>query len=150
MYTPEPTHTALETAIYLLSRRDHGSYELLQKLQAKGYQEQEAEKAVQYCVEANYLNDQRYAQSQVRQHIAKGHGVNRIRQELNFKRVDEQTVAEALESEQTDWFELAKAVAEKKFKGKKAADQKEYAKQVRFMQYRGFSFDQISYALGKE
>ncbi|WED21410.1 recombination regulator RecX [Vibrio sp. JC009] len=139
--------TALETSIYLLSRRDHGRYELLQKLKAKGYPEDDAEYAVQYCVESNYLNDLRYAQSQVRQHISKGHGVNRIRQELSFKRVEEELINQALESEQTDWFELAKETAYKKFKGIKAADQKEYAKQVRFLQYRGFSFDQINYAL---
>jgi len=52
--------------------------------------------------------------------------------------------------EPQDWFELAKQAAEKKFKGVKAKDQKEYAKQVRFLQYRGYSFDQISYALAFE
>ncbi|MDG3089045.1 recombination regulator RecX [Vibrio hannami] len=141
------TFTALETSIYLLSRRDHGRFELLQKLKSKGYSEGDAEKAVQYCVESNYLNDLRYAQSQVRQHVSKGHGVNRIKQELSFKRVDEELIYRAIESEEVDWFELAKAVAEKKFKGKKASDQKEYAKQVRFLQYRGFDFEQINYAL---
>lgn len=59
----------------------------------------------------------------------------------------ESIIETAMEEEPQDWFELARTAAEKKFKGMKAKDQKEYAKQVRFMQYRGYSFDQISYAL---
>ena len=59
----------------------------------------------------------------------------------------ESTIIQALEEEPQDWFELAKLTAEKKFKGIKAQDQKAYAKQVRFLQYRGYSFEQISYAL---
>ena len=141
------SYTALETAIYLLSRRDHGQFELTQKLIIKGYPAQEAEQAVHYCLENNYLNDLRYAKSQVRQHISKGHGELRIRQELMMKRVEESVIEIAMEEEATDWFELAIIVAEKKFKGRKAQDQKEYGKQVRFLQYRGFSFEQIQYAL---
>lgn len=141
------TYSAFETAIYLLSRRDHGQFELTQKLLIKGYPEQEVHQAVTYCLDNNYLNDLRYAKSQVRQHISKGHGARRIRQELQQKRVEEHTVQAALEEEATDWFELARQTAEKKFKGKRAQDRKEYAKQVRFLQYRGFSFEQIDYAL---
>jgi regulatory protein len=141
------TYTALETAIYLLSRRDHGQFELTQKLLIKGYPEPEVHQAVTYCLDNNYLNDLRYAKSQVRQHISKGHGARRIRQELQQKRVEDNTVQVALEDEATDWFELARQTAEKKFKGKRAQDRKEYARQVRFLQYRGFSFEQIDYAL---
>ena len=67
----------------------------------------------------------------------------------------------ALEEADIDWFELAREVAERKFGLRKseshrsstdhatdhAASQKEKAKRMRFMQYRGFSYDQIKYAL---
>ena len=144
------TLSSKEMAIQLLSRRDHGQYELCQKLALKGYEESDIEAAINFCLDHNYLDDLRYAKSQVRQHVYKGHGERRIRQELNQKRVAESIVDAAIAEEQQDWFELARMVAEKKFKGIKAKDQKEYAKQVRFMQYRGYSFDQISYALSFE
>ena len=86
----------------------------------------------------------------IRDSVYKGHGERRIRQELNQKRVSESVIEKAFEEEPQDWFELAKQAAEKKFKGVKAKDQKEYAKQVRFLQYRGYSFEQISYALSNE
>ena len=142
--------SAKESAIYLLSRRDHGTFELEQKLLSKGYDRADIDAAVSYCLENHYLDDFRYAKSQTRQHIAKGHGLNRIRQELSMRRVAEATIEAALAEEKVDWFELAKLTAEKKFKGKRAADQKEYAKQVRFMLYRGFDFEQVKYALSGE
>jgi len=145
-----PTLSSKEAAMQLLSRRDHGEYELYQKLTLKGYGEDDIQQAVNFCLDHNYLDDLRYAKSQIRQHVYKGHGERRIRQELNQKRVAESVIELALEEEPQDWFELAKQAAEKKFKGVKAQDQKEYAKQVRFLQYRGYSFEQIAYALGKE
>lgn len=142
-----PTLSSKEAAMQLLSRRDHGVYELQQKLSLKGYEDADIQEAVNFCLEHRYLDDLRYAKSQVRQQVYKGHGERRIRQELQQKRVAESIVNQALEEEPQDWFELAKLAAEKKFKGIKAQDQKAYAKQVRFLQYRGYSFEQISYAL---
>lgn len=145
-----PTLSSKEAAIQLLSRRDHGEYELYQKLAQKGYSEEDIQQAVNFCLDHNYLDDLRYAKSQIRQHVYKGHGERRIKQELNQKRVAESVIERALKEEPQDWFELAKQAADKKFKGTKAKDQKEYAKQVRFLQYRGYSFEQISYALSFE
>lgn len=142
-----PTLSVKEAAVQLLSRRDHGEYELYQKLAVKGYPSEEIEAAILFCLEHQFLDDLRYAKSQIRQHVYKGHGERRIRQELKQKRVADAVIDEAFEHEPQDWFELARQTAEKKFKGVVPQDQKEYAKQVRFLQYRGFSFEQISYAL---
>ncbi|AYV21748.1 MULTISPECIES: recombination regulator RecX [Vibrio] len=142
-----PSLSAKEAAIQLLSRRDHGEYELYQKLAFKGYEESEVEAALDFCRDCRYLDDLRFAKSQIRQHVYKGHGERRIRQELNQKRVSDSVVDEAMLEEQVDWFELAKTTAEKKFRLGKSKDPKEYAKQVRFLQYRGYTFEQINYAL---
>ncbi|MBY8038316.1 recombination regulator RecX [Vibrio fluvialis] len=150
MYSRSSKMTCKENALFLLTRRDHGEYELHQKLLIKGFEPEEVEQAVSYCQEHGYLNDLRYAHSQVRQHVAKGHGERRIRQELQQKRVDSDTVSQAIEEEGTDWFELAKVTAQKKFSPLSAREPKEYAKRVRFLQYRGFSFDQIQHALSDE
>ena len=145
-----PKYSAKESAIYLLSRRDHGVYELAQKLATKGYEAEEIETAIQCCLDSNYLDDLRYAKSQIRQHISKGNGKLRIFQDLKLKRVAETDINLAFDEEETDWYQLARNVALKKFKGVKAKDQKEYAKQVRFLQYRGFDFEQINYALSEQ
>ncbi|SJN55745.1 Regulatory protein RecX [Vibrio ruber DSM 16370] len=146
----EHSRTCLETAIQLLSRRDHGRVELYRKLIAKGFDGDEVDHAVQACEQYGYLDDVRYTQGMIRHHIAKGHGELRIYQSLKQKQIDESIIAEQLAELETDWFELAKSTAEKKFGISIEAsvkDPKAYAKQVRFLQYRGFNFEQIQYAL---
>ncbi|USD65685.1 recombination regulator RecX [Vibrio sp. SCSIO 43136] len=147
---PKPTLSVKEAAIALLSRRDHGEYELIQKLTQKGYEQEEAEQALSFCSECGYLDDLRFARSQVRQHVSKGHGERRIRQELNQKRVSDSDIQQALYEEEIDWFELARKVALKKFPDGRSSDHKVYAKQLRFLQYRGFDFEQIAYALARD
>ncbi|NLS12821.1 recombination regulator RecX [Vibrio sp. SM6] len=149
-YSPPQKISAKEAAIQLLSRRDHGRYELEQKLLLKGFEPQDVAATLSLCAEYGYLDDRRFAQAQLRQHLYKGHGERRIRQELQQKRVDDTIIAAVLDEAEVDWFELARTTAKKKFKGRIAMDAKDYAKQVRFLQYRGFDFEQIRYALAKE
>ncbi|MBD1576071.1 recombination regulator RecX [Vibrio sp. S11_S32] len=149
MFRSKSKLSAKDVVVQLLSRRDHGEFELKQKLQMKEFETAEIDAAIAYCQQNGWMDDLRYAKSQVRQHVYKGHGERRIRQALNMKQVADDVIEQALEQEPQDWFELAKECAEKKFKGVKAVDQKAYAKQIRFLQYRGYTFEQISYALSE-
>ncbi len=144
-YTPRMD--AKSAAIQYLSRRDHGEYELRQKMLNKGYTLSDIDLALNFCIEHRYLDDERFAKSQVRKHIYKGHGKRRILQELSLRKVTESIALRAVEEQNIDWFELAKETAHKRFKGHKHQDATEYAKQVRFLQYRGFDVDEIKYAI---
>ncbi|TXX97682.1 recombination regulator RecX [Vibrio mimicus] len=135
-----------QSALQLLSRRDHSEYELQQKLALKGHQTEVIDEVVKYCLELGYLSDVRYAASQARQMVHKGYGEQRLRQQLKEKRVAEDVIEQVLAEQTIDWFELAKEVAHKKFKSGISLERSQYAKQVRYLQYRGFSFDQIRYA----
>ncbi|EEY46223.1 regulatory protein RecX [Vibrio mimicus VM223] len=79
--------------------------------------------------------------------VHKGYGEQRLRQQLKEKRVAEEVIEQVLTEQTIDWFELAKEVAHKKFKSGISLERSQYAKQVRYLQYRGFNFDQIRYAL---
>ncbi|ENM5731644.1 recombination regulator RecX [Vibrio mimicus] len=136
-----------QSALQLLSRRDHSEYELQQKLALKGHQTEVIGEIVKYCLELGYLSDVRYAASQARQMVHKGYGEQRLRQQLKEKRVAEEVIEQVLTEQTIDWFELAKEVAHKKFKSGISLERSQYAKQVRYLQYRGFNFDQIRYAL---
>ncbi|ENM5736678.1 recombination regulator RecX [Vibrio mimicus] len=136
-----------QSALQLLSRRDHSEYELQQKLALKGHQTEVIGEVVKYCLELGYLSDVRYAASQARQMVHKGYGEQRLRQQLKEKRVAEDVIEQVLAEQTIDWFELAKEVAHKKFKSGISLERSQYAKQVRYLQYRGFNFDQIRYAL---
>lgn len=146
----KPKRSCQESALGVLTRRDHSQYELTQKLLSKGFSTSEVEQAIGYCQQYGYIDDLRYTFSMIRQHISKGHGERRIRQSLQQNRVSDEIISTVFAQIETDWFELAKQTAEKKFKSLSSTDKKEQAKRIRFLQYRGFSFEQIQYALSEQ
>lgn len=106
------------------------------------------EATLDWLVERQFQSDSRCATLYVRSHIERGHGVLRIRQDLVFiKRLAPELVAATMEASGCDWFALAAATLAKRFR-QPAADLKEKAKQLRFLQQRGFNSDQCYHALG--
>jgi len=89
----------------------------------------------------------RFAEAFVRSRILRGHGLTRIRQDIRQKGIADELVGQTLGEADVDWMTLAREVAQRKFGRRQAADQRETAKRMRFLQYRGFSYDQIKYAL---
>lgn len=145
-----PKQSAKEAAVGYLSRRDHSEKELGQKLKGRGYGDQEIAEAIAFCQDYNWLDDARYAAMMLRNGIAKGWGVMRIRQEMKMKGVHDAIVSQMMEEDETDWYEHAREVARRKFGNSEMDTPKEKARRFRFMQYRGFDFEQIKYALGAE
>lgn len=133
-------------ALSFLSYREHGTKELTTKLKSKGYPEADIAETVSRLQEMNYLNDQRFADIFVRSRISKPLGVNRIMQELGQKGISSEIAKQAIEEADVDWFELAKQLKERRFGEEVETDYKEKAKQFRYLQYRGFDFEQIKYA----
>ena len=68
----------------------------------------------------------------------------RIKQELRERGVPEGVVEVCLEELDYDWQNFIAGVREKKFGKKPPGDYKEQAKQSRFLQYRGFTGEQIN------
>ena len=59
------------------------------------------------------------------------------------KGVATEIVEDVLESMEVDWFELCAELKQKKFGDDDPADEKEWSRQVRFLQQRGFTPEQI-------
>ena len=95
----------------------------------------------------NLQSDQRYIEAFIRSRISRGQGSTRIRLDLKSRGADAGLIEQLLDKAEVDWFELAKKTAEQKFGSDHQDDAKEKAKRMRFLQYRGFSFDEINYAL---
>ena len=95
----------------------------------------------------NLQSDHRYIEAFIRSRVARGQGRTRIRLDLKSRGADATLIEQLLDEAEVDWFELAKNTAHQKFGTDHHIDAKEKAKRMRFLQYRGFSFDQINYAL---
>jgi regulatory protein len=130
----------------LLSRREHSREELRRKLTAREVPAEEIETALDRLVKEGLASDDRFAEAFVSSRLRRGQGPQRIRRELETRGVDP-GLAEA-ELADADWTASARAVREKKFGPDLPGDFQERARQARFLQYRGFTGEQIRQALG--
>jgi regulatory protein len=83
--TNETYRKAFNTALRILTRRDHSKHELSQKLNARGYAAEIIDDVMSQCERLDYINDERTAQVFIRQLHRKGFGLKRIAFELNLK-----------------------------------------------------------------
>ena len=132
-----------------LARREHGQVELINKLASRGFLNDIAAEAVVRLSEEGLQSDRRFTENFVQSRISQGKGPLRIGQELGQRGLPGGLVDQVLDDADVDWPDLAAQVRLKKFGAHKPVDFKEKARQMRFLQYRGFDSDQIGFALDK-
>ena len=139
--------TALHCGVGLLARREHSAFELRQKLESREFDSDDIEKAIERLLEKDYLSDTRYAQSTCRHRANRGYGWRYIANELKQKGVCSTIVQKFQKNCEIDWYLQAELAYNKRFSDIRVKDpksiQKEKAKRIRFLQYRGFSTDEI-------
>ena len=149
-------------AFYYLSRREYGKAELKQKLIDKEQDPDKIDALLDEFEDKGYQSDYRTTLMLIRENIRKGRGRGRIKQEFYKKKItmpsniDELIEMANSESEEfsefidestdslvegIDWLKLAVEARIKKYGNDIPVDQKDKAKQLRFLQYRGFKSD---------
>ena len=131
----------------LLARREYSTVELTAALQRKGYTPDACAAAALLLADERLLDDERYADALVRKLAGRGQGPTRIRAELADSGLPGPLIETVLESG-PDFRALAADVRRRRFGPEIPAGWPERARQMRFLQYRGFTRDQISAALG--
>ncbi|WP_428826242.1 recombination regulator RecX [Azonexus sp. IMCC34842] len=127
-------------ALQLLTRRDHSRAELKAKLASEAGSAEELDGVLDTLQEQQLLCDQRYASQRVVAR-ARRYGDARLKQELRQRGVNDDDIAAAL-PEAGDETERCRVVWSRKF-GQLPQSAAERGKQMRFLQYRGFSGDAI-------
>ena len=106
---------AFNKATDLLSRRDHSSAELLQKLRQKGFDAEAAQSAVEKLQDFGYLDDRRFAETYAAELVcSKGFGKRRIVTELFRKGIDREIISDVTDALETPEDALP-ALIERKF-----------------------------------
>ena len=93
------------------------------------------------------LSDERFIEAMISAKRRRGHGPLRVQQDLEKKGIPREQVQQWLDPRGREWIELLKDVRAKKFGTRPPKNYAERAKQVRFLQYRGFTLDQIQQVL---
>lgn len=126
-------------AVRLLARREHTRAELARKLAPHGTEE-EIDTVLNELARSGLQSDARFAESYLRSQAGRL-GSARLRQTLRQKGVDTELVQIQVE-DLPDELARARGVWQKKFAAA-PTDAKEWARQARFLQGRGFSSEVI-------
>ena len=138
---------ARKKAMDYLARREYARHELEQKLITAGFESTIAIDAVSKLAKEGLQDERRFVESFVRSRIGQGKGPVRIRQELGERGVSQALIDEVFDTVTEDWFELAQQIRTKKFGAERPRDFEEKARQMRFLQYRGFETAHIQAAV---
>ncbi len=138
---------ARKKAMDYLARREYGRLELQAKLENAGFDTETARVAVDRLASENLQCDRRFIDNFIQSRIDKGKGPVRARLELQERRLEASLVDEILSECDANWMAMARQIREKKFGVELPAEFKEKARQMRFLQHRGFEPEQIQAAV---
>jgi regulatory protein len=132
----------------LLARREHSPLELKRKLVARSFDEELVGDVLGELEQEGLLSAERFTQSFIAARYARGQGPRRIERELAERGIE--STGDYLDDPQFDWDALARETRVKRFGRPLPADFKEKARQMRFLEYRGFGNEQIRRALASD
>lgn len=134
-------------AMDMLARREHAPAELAAKLQRRGHAHDDAMPVIDALIDDGLLSATRYADALVASHARRGVGPVRIRADLTGVDIAEAEIDRALSDADIDWPALAASVRVKRFGPETPVDFPTKAKQMRFLQRRGFDGEAIAAAV---
>lgn len=140
---------ARETAVRLLSRREHSRSELCYKLLRRDWPDDIVQAVLDDLSARNYLSDARYVESFLRERIARGQGPLKIVAGLRERGIGPEVYGPLMDALDVDWMALAREARERRFGAAAPADRREWGRQGRFLAGRGFTTEQIARVLGE-
>lgn len=140
--------------LHLLEKRDYTEEQLRIKLKEGYYPESAVDYAIEKMKSYNYINDERYARRYAEFSIEKK-TFRQVEQDLIKKGIDKKIITNILDELREEnlgvsELELAKQLLIKRHYDAKTADEKERAKQYRYLLSKGFSSSVIVQTLKME
>ncbi len=151
--SPEPKDPAItqaivhERAMRLLVHREHGRIELEKKLLQRELPQNLIDAVLDQLAEDGLQCDVRFAESYTRMRVDRGFGANKIRADLQARRVEHSVIEDAVNDSGADWTEIASNALRKKFGNNSVVSAKIQARMQRFLYQRGFESEQIRSAM---
>ncbi len=134
-------------AMSFLAMREHSVKELRTKLGRKySMWPYLLDSVIQELVEQNLQSDERFTSSFIAMRQRQGKGSRLICLELRERGIGAELIAGCLDEADNQWQQLASAVRSKRFGNEIPKDSRERAKQIRFLQTKGFASHHIQQA----
>jgi len=136
-------------ALNWLSRRDYSEARLSQRLSRQGGEAADIAKVIAWCKAENYLDQQRFISMLVRSRVNKGYGLSYIVQECRQQNISREQVLQCATELEIDWFAVAQQLYQKRYGQSTVTEYKDKFKRMAYMQRRGFSNEQIQFAINQ-
>lgn len=133
--------TLRERALRLLARREHSRVELRRKLAAFAPSAEELDTLLDDLIQSRLLSDERYAEARAHT-LSRRYGSTRVAHDLKQQGVASEALERAVAEARCTDLERAREVWRKRF-GETPRTAQDRAKQMRFLQHRGFTTDVI-------
>lgn len=133
--------TLRERAVRLLAGREHSRFDLGRKLAAYAASPEELEALLDELVRSRLLSDDRYAEARAHS-LSRRYGSRRVAHDLKQRGVADEALERVVAEVRHTDLERAREVWHKRF-GEAPRNAQERAKQMRFLQNRGFAIDVI-------
>ena len=147
MTAHDERQTIKYTITRLLARREQSLHELTLKLKQRSFNDELVQEWLEKFSNADLQSELRFAEMLARSRINKGAGELSLRNEFKQHKIPQDIVDFVLQELAPDWFELAIDALNKKLAGAQINSAKEQQKYYRFLLQRGFSAEQIRYAI---
>jgi regulatory protein len=131
----------VSAALKLLAGRDMSRADFTSKLRSREFSPGDVEAVADWCQAEGWLNEARYAEGASRRLGAK-YGAKRVAQTLRQKGVDDEAISASMAALKESEVDRARILWSRKF-GAAPSSADERAKQIRYLQSRGFGFDTI-------
>lgn len=132
-------------ALKFLMQREHSQYELREKLRKRNYDNVVITQVLTQLQNNDLQSDSRFVAAYVNMKIQRGFGPVRIQQELRERGITDELIMQYLPAAAEElWIKLVLVVRAKRFGTNVPKVFAMRAKQMRFLQYRGFTAAQIT------
>lgn len=138
-------------ALRLLARREHSRYELRQKLLQRKFPLELIENLINNLEERGWQSNDRFAQSYLSSQISRGYGPLKIQDNFRKRGLDKDFIAQVAALDPQIWQDSLARLWQRKYQA--ALEQGKpipREQQQRFLQSRGFTYEQISTFLEKQ
>lgn len=144
-----PAKPVRECALSLLEYADRTEQELRQKLQDRGYSQEEIDEAVSFLMEYGYVNDAAYAERYIRSRAScKSRRI--LRMELEKKGVAREVIDQELEEDRIDEkAQIRRFLGKKGYQPGEDSDPAKKRKIMAALARRGYPYDAIRSVMGE-
>jgi regulatory protein len=127
----------------LLSTREHSFSELERKLNKNDDCHDDVLAVIEQLRDEDLQSDDRFTEAYIHSRLQRGFGPVRIRQELRERSISDELISLHLQINNPQWNKQVRQVREKKYGKLVPTSYPDKMKQSQFLQYRGFTSEQI-------